>query len=1555
MGKLNSIEKSQFINSKYKGFLKSSFRFGNKRLQELYEQQLQKEKLFKGPYVDLNLPFVRDRNIKQLVKDGVLCESFLKLNGINFDRPLYAHQVDSIKNVGAGRSTIVTTGTGSGKTECFLFPILNEILSEIENGNKEDGIRAIFLYPMNALVNDQMDRVREILKNCPEIKFGYFTGDTKETVSADYRYKYEQENNVYIPSNELVSREEIRKTPPHLLFTNYSMLEYLLIRPNDYSIFSSDKLANWKYVVLDEAHTYNGSLGIELSMLLRRLTGLADKKPKFILTSATLGQKGKSEKDIVNFAQNLTASSFDVNDIIFAKRIPLTNEKLEYTVSGEDYIELSRNSNDNDLVKNIISKYINVSESSMSSMLYDLLIADRNVYKMYTILKNGCKDFSVLLEQYNQAVNSQQLAALIDLINHAQKDGIGIFDLKYHSFVRPLSGAYVTLEEQPQLSLTKTNWLGEYKAFEIGNCRYCSSPYVIGKIYHSERDNLDYLLQNNEIDIYENYGNNEYVALDYFLMENTINEEEVDYGQLDEYIVCAKCGAIHAAKNKNAVKCACGNNFEYSIFRVQKKDTDDYANNNINQCPCCGHKGKNGVVKSLDLGKDEGTSIISQILLDSLGDDEPEAVPVKKLSLKNRPVIKNHDEKKNVKQFLTFSDSRQQASFTAAFFDAKYYRMLRKRLIWKIIEDNNYNAITVNAMAAELKALIKKRDLFPNDLDEQKNAWIAIMVDLLKVDGSYDGEGLGLYYFDLDLSEMMSQISEEDVDESLGKYKINKKDLGTIMQVVFSVFKNAPAIDYTKSTLTEEEKLDALDYRRFDIYIAYNCSKNTAGVRSFLPIKSDDNKAVRYVMKVANCDCDEAKTILDILFNNLAVPGGLLKKHPVEEKYQIDAGKYIIRNYRTSKYYKCTKCGRLTPYNVHNVCVNDRCTGKLVEVNPDEELASNWYRKQYKEFNIEPIVIQEHTAQLDRKKAKQYQQDFKDKKINILSCSTTFEMGIDIGDLETVFMRNVPPSPANYVQRAGRAGRRKDSAAYILTYCGKGSHDYTYFLEPEKMISGIIKPPYFNVVNHKIIERHLMAACLGSFFRKYPDYFKSLESFVLEGGAEEFKKYILEHPQELNYYINNKVLPEDKYDDFHDFKWFDEIKGEDEKLNNFVNTIKEIEKEYANAKKEALAEEKYQEADYYKKQIDKLHKDSMVEMLSRYCVIPKYGFPVDIVELQVYKKGRLDNSKDLSRDLKIAVSEYAPDSEVIADKEKYTSKYITMSNVSELPKHYFAYCPNCEQLNVILTNHSSSKCRYCGTDINIAIFDSYIEPIYGFKTGETKQSAWIKPRRSYSGEVSYIGDGGNKEIHLDIGNVMSVDTSTEDELLVMNKSMFYMCPLCGYSDLHKGKIAPPDLMKKHMNYKNFSCTNDILQKIRLGHTFRTDVARFTIPSLKSVDKLDYSRALSFLYAFIEGISIALGIERTDIDGIIELDAEKGSYDILVYDNVPGGAGHVKRLVDKQAIVESLKAALEKVSQNCCDENTSCYNCLRNYYNQAYHNKLQRKLAKEFIEMILSEI
>lgn len=321
MSKRNPIERSQYINSQYKEYLRSSFEFKTPKLQKLFEQQLKDEDLFKGPYVDLNLPFKRGMSLDGMIADGAVCKSFRKLGDMNFERPLYSHQEESIRRICSGRSAIITTGTGSGKTESFLYPILNELMSDVEKGNMEVGVRAIFLYPMNALVNDQIDRVRKILTQCPEITYGFFTGETKESVPKNYREKYGAENDTFIPENELVSREEIRKNPPHLLFTNYSMLEYLLIRPNDYSIFVPERLNNWKFVVLDEAHSYYGSLGIELSLLMRRLTGLAPNKPRFILTSATLGEQGKSEREIVNFARSLTSASFDIQDIIFSKRI----------------------------------------------------------------------------------------------------------------------------------------------------------------------------------------------------------------------------------------------------------------------------------------------------------------------------------------------------------------------------------------------------------------------------------------------------------------------------------------------------------------------------------------------------------------------------------------------------------------------------------------------------------------------------------------------------------------------------------------------------------------------------------------------------------------------------------------------------------------------------------------------------------------------------------------------------------------------------------------------------------------------------------------------------------------------------------------------------------------------------------------------------------------------------------------------------------------------------------------------------------------------------------
>lgn len=173
MKTLDSIEKSIYINNRYKEYLRSSFHFQNQRIQDLFRAELEEEQLFKGPYVDLNLPFKKGKSINELIEEGVLSRSFRKLNNINFERPLYAHQEHAIRHINNEHGAIVTTGTGSGKTECFLFPVLNDILVDIENEKDHRGVRAIFLYPMNALVNDQLDRVREILNSYPEITFGF--------------------------------------------------------------------------------------------------------------------------------------------------------------------------------------------------------------------------------------------------------------------------------------------------------------------------------------------------------------------------------------------------------------------------------------------------------------------------------------------------------------------------------------------------------------------------------------------------------------------------------------------------------------------------------------------------------------------------------------------------------------------------------------------------------------------------------------------------------------------------------------------------------------------------------------------------------------------------------------------------------------------------------------------------------------------------------------------------------------------------------------------------------------------------------------------------------------------------------------------------------------------------------------------------------------------------------------------------------------------------------------------------------------------------------------
>ena len=184
--------------------------------------------------------------------------------------------------------------------------------------------------------------------------------------------------------------------------------------------------------------------------------------------------------------------------------------------------------------------------------------------------------------------------------------------------------------------------------------------------------------------------------------------------------------------------------------------------------------------------------------------------------------------------------------------------------------------------------------------------------------------------------------------------------------------------------------------------------------------------------------------------------------------------------------YRCQQCRRLASVSVRGVCTTMGCAGLMEEYSvPAAEEDDDHYRYLYRSLNPVPLSASEHTGQLTSVEAAEIQQRFIRGEINALSCSTTFELGVDVGELQSVVLRNMPPTTANYVQRAGRAGRRTDSAALIVTYAQRRSHDLSRYQDPATMVAGEVRAPYVPLANERIDRRHAHSVALAAFFRHY--------------------------------------------------------------------------------------------------------------------------------------------------------------------------------------------------------------------------------------------------------------------------------------------------------------------------------------------------------------------------------------------------------------------------------------------------------------------------------------
>ena len=883
-------------------------------------------------------------------------------------------------------------------------------------------------------------------------------------------------------------------------------------------------------------------------------------------------------------------------------------------------------------------------------------------------------------------------------------------------------------------------------------------------------------------------------------------------------------------------------------------------------------------------------------------------------------------------------------------------------------------------------------DLFRNKLhytDEEaiKHAKATALWELLLVDGRNSGEGIGLFAFKLNL-ERGHYVEDEMLEEALngmGFTNVTASQFRDITSQVFTIFRMSPSIEYEAlATDDAEEKKELLGYRQRSVYISMQEGKKKAEdkpqfypVRSFLPVEDDSSKkssvnsVVKYVKKALGYDTDKAKEFLRVVFQ-MAIDEGILVANSNPEypnTYLIKATDYALHSYKNLKFYKCKKCNTLTLYNINGKCTEADCDGELEECDVDNDAIykNNYYRNEYINKPIEKLICREHTAQMNADEAKAIQDDFKSDngKINFISCSTTFEMGIDLGGLNTVFMRNVPPTPSNYAQRAGRAGRRAETSAFILTFCGTSSHDYTYFAEPEEMIRGLVKPPYFVIDNDKIIMRHITATALSLYFRK-PEYqadFDSVEHFLDEDVTSKFLAYIKSRPANLGNMIDKYVLKtNDLLEKYGNFKWIESLDMSESALLSMNEGMKNLINLYKEASQYAADQHQWSLCKSYDEALRRLNtRNSLITYFTKYNVIPGYGFPVDNVELYIYDYAKQDMSDEynLSRDLSLAISEYAPGSEVIVNERKYTSRYLFLPhNGYSLPTTFYCECDKCHTINTSPDKNyfiPGCKCKYCNTALDTTghKVKNFITPIHGFVADrKNKNTKRMKPFKTYASDIYYIGD--NLSTSEELNDVVEVTEHKNEELLVLNENNFFFCPSCGYTNLDKRHMLPTKKYE-HTEYRGKKCTacGSTLNLIHLGHSYRTDIIRVGFNNVPEM--YDQDTAISVLFALLEGISMTYNIERNDIGGLVYSVNPAKPYDLILFDTVSGGAGHVKRLKDDKSLLEVLKNALKKVSQECCEEDTSCYNCLRTYNNQRLHKHIKRGLAKAALTTIIKKI
>lgn len=1593
----------------------------------------------------------------------------------------YCHQLVAWRTLlgEAPRSVVITSGTGSGKTECFMVPILEDLVRDRGRNGRLEGVRALFLYPLNALINSQRERLDAWTRPFEgDIRFCLYNGNTEERAD---RVRNEQ----HARPNEVLSREILRREPAPILMTNATMLEYMMIRQIDSPIIEKSRQSgSLRWIVLDEAHTYVGSQAAELSLLLRRVVQAFGKRPeeiRFVATSATIADGDASEKLSKYLAALAGVPESQVVVIGGRRSVPVLpavtpngRESLEQLLSIDEGSEVSSQRYDalsGHRVARAIREFI-VSRSTPArldevvSHVSDMLIATAEVGRKFEVL------------------------AWIDAMTGTARsvDGEHFLKVRGHLFQRVLQGLWSCVDPQcPAKPQGLASWaFGNVYASQRGRCG-CGAP--VCELAFCNDCKAPHLLAEDAGGVLRQVTPE---ATDEFaIIEDVVTEAE---GAVEDSVV--------ADDRTRGLLCLAPPGQGAGRYVTQRVARDDHRiGNSVEEtfpvslctrtdaaCWECQSQGRSGsdFLRGAYLGAPFYlTGIVPTVLefcpdpsKSELGGRSPEELPGR-----GRRVI-------------TFTDSRQGTARMAVRMQQEAERSRLRGLVFEIVRNAQVRSeaglASANTTPEQLEVLARSlRDAGlvqeASKLERQAQAlrsgggarprspipWREVVTvlagtsDLFSITEYnrnvnptlFTGNAGKAVMAELLLArEFYRRPKNQNSTETLGLIRVGYRGLDEIERAPAGwVGRMAADANGGQRALDIDDWRDflkvALDFHvRENSYIAFlPAMRDWMGSRfmpkRLMPPTSDAvesttvkkwphvrpgqaSRLIKILEGATGLDRtkrDQADLIDSWLRDAWLVLVNARILEPSEGSYALD--KEALTFSLPTRAWLCPVTRRLidttlrgvTPYLPPRFNVDDyRCSlvalPDAVQFAPsgESEAMTSVVRKL---VGSDPVVASlrrdglwtdlsdrtteggyyyrtaEHSAQQDSKRLQAYEAMFKTGYINALNCSTTMEMGVDIGGVSAVVMNNVPPHPANYLQRAGRAGRRREPRAIAYTLCKANPREMRVFHNSLWPFVTRISAPTVTLSSDRIVARHVHSMLLAQFLISMEtdgDRTRLNLSWFFGGDTdrvdERFLAFLAAPPAE----IAGKVRELTQGTVLADRSVASICDAAAERIKR-IGDVWRGEKGKLDALIAETAEGPYRRA--LERELTRLEKEYLLRDLCSRAFLPGYGFPTDVVtintsnkiDFQTQQRGedrtREDNrfiSREMpSRSLDIAIREYAPGSQVVIDGRVFRSAGLSLQwhaggAVNEAQRFDVSWrCRNCGSTGLTeraYANESDVTCGDCGASGGNLEKDKVIRPA-GFLTdffaelsNDISTQKFVptqEPRVSVRGEAVALPD--SRCGHLVFGHDGHVFHHSRGE----HEHGYAVCMACGRAESMSATNEPPHQFRPGSTHwplrggkrgEEAGCSAEsVMRNVHLGYQFLTDVLEIYLKSPTNgewVGTDDKARiaAATFALALRECLAARLGIASSEIDFATRQDKARDTGRartvIQLFDRVSGGAGFVLAgVTDIATLLQEARTRLECQAE--CE--TVCSTCLTGNDSQAERRTLDRHLAMAWFD------